>query len=257
MSVVGQTTIRDSVDTFSNFLESADGRISSADRKRPPRLLWKFINASINQLRYERRVSKFREGLDAAVTQTLPCVALVKVDVVQGDCPCAPARGCYWMKTKYPIPRMMEGLPDGVLTIDGSVTFDYIKWSNFSITAGSRHKKVATSPYFTMKRLQDENVYLYIYANSSLTRSALLESISIQAIFSDLEEVARFPTCGKEPSAPCSMLDKPFYIEEELRLTVMNLARDMLFGFTQMSPAADIGNDLVNTTVNTPPPGDG
>ena len=256
MSLATQTTIRDAVDVFSNFLESADGRMSSADRKRPPRLLWHFINSATNQIRYERRVAKFREGLDASVNQVLPCVALKRVDIVQEDCPCAPARGCYWMKTKHPIPRLMEGLPQSVLTLDGTTTFDYMKWSDFEVVAKSRFSKVAKSPYYTIKRLQDECVYLYVYANSSITSSALLESVTVQGIFSDPEEVARFPTCGKDIGNVCSMLDKPFYIEEELRLPIMSLARDMIFGLLPGAQAADIGTDSINTSVNVPPPAD-
>lgn len=242
-------TIRHAVDAFRLFMEDVSGRPSSSV-KYPPKLIYYFLKMYRNKVSYEDRLAKSMSNVDVNIELTLPCVELIKVDQV--ECPCAPASGCFFLKSRHPLPKMINGIPDSVTLVKKNKhqknygVFTFVDWYNFEDKINSRIKAQATQPYYTVKNI-NSNRHLYIYANNEEYLN--LKSVAVTAIFNDPLEVAQFPTCGEKEKYICSPMDEEFVIEDEIQSKVFELTYQVLSGFRGLPMGVDILNNNNNDTV--------
>lgn len=231
-------SVRSTIDAFIHYLGDLTGRPTQSIRF-PKKLIYYYLSIFRNSVLYEE-VSR-RKDVDLTLQQTIPCIELKAIDVV-GDCPCAPEKGCEWLKSVELIPDLMNPTPDTVITLDGAIKFEYQKWYDFSHTLCSRYKGVRNNPYYTFRNVGGK-FHLYIYANSELTKTAKLKRVAMTGIFKDPLDVIEFPVCGKSPSK-CNVLDQDFLIPLELESTVFLKTYAALMSLNRLLlPKGDVLNN--------------
>lgn len=197
--------------------------VQSDDSRLTPRHIYNVLKRLRNTLLSEK--SKKRQKVSQWNYQTLSCVELIKTDV--SECPCAPPTGCEILKTKYPIPKPLNNydshLIQSVTTIDGSVKFDEISWTEKKTKAGNKY--TAKKPDYFWK-----NNYLYI------THKSGIKLITITGLFEDPIEVEKFPTlCPCTDCDECEdIFDKEFPCDEDTMSRVISMAsEELLVRFSQ------------------------
>lgn len=199
-------------------------------------------------LRYRARIlsEKMRErgfSLSKHNTQTIPCIPVDEVD--QNECPCAPASGCTFLKTRHPLPKTI-GDVQSVTSLTGNIQYDYIQWERFEDIKHSRFKAEKVKPYFTLKNT-GEGTYIYIYNDSHK------EFITVTGIFEDPLEIFNFPDCKTGKCDSCfKPLEEEFILDPDLLPIVYDMALQQLIRGKQQSQ--DIFNDDMDnvTTTQTP-----
>jgi len=151
------------------------------------------------------------ESLSEFMVQVLPCVEVCELD--RNECPCAPASGCYWLKSKCEIPRYCKMISvTGIVANGDNPRFSFIKWDRFQYIPKSRNKTMQKGLYWTIKDSGGDGPYLYLYGNRNL------EMIAISAIWEDPMCVEAFPKCDEvDPKALCNPLDVDFYTDAWMR----------------------------------------
>ncbi len=245
-------TIRDAVDSFLHFFEDRTGRPSQTILH-PPKLIYYYLNMYHKRVLFQEKTRRSSLNIDEGIIQTLPCIELMAVDVV--ETPFAPPSGCYFMKSKHKLPSMLDGLPLSVsvlgsecINCGGEVKeFDYVRWNNMHYKVNSRIAAQSKGLYYTLKDV-DMDTHLYIYANNE--RYPELRGVAVTAVFKDPLEVLAFPTCGEEVKPLCNILDQEFHIEPELQAQVFEYAFQALQGIRGAYAGADlINNDIPDAAV--------
>lgn len=240
-------SVRHAVESFRVFMEDRTGRPSSSTFAWPPKLVYYYLNMFRNAVAYEYRFSNSISGIDEGIILTIPCVELVEVDVTS-ECPCAPAKGCTWLKSVHQIPKSLTGIPHAVITIDGSTSFDYVQWTQFEDkVVNARIEAQQVQPFFTVRNINSKH-NIYLYTNSPKTESGDLIRVAVALIPKNPLEVYEFPVCGKKPNESCSPLDQEFTIEEELQPVVFERTFNALMAIQNSGTGADILNNSNNDT---------
>lgn len=247
-------TIRDSVDAFLHFYEDRTGRPSQS-MVYPPKLIYFYLNMYHKRVLFQEKFQRSRMGIDEGITQILPCVELRKVDQI--ETPFAPPSGCHFLKSVYPLPRMLDGLPLSVSTLipechncDKEIKeFDYVRWYNMQYKTNSRKPGQASGLYYTIKDI-DLDRHLFVYVTD---RYAELNAVAVTGVFKDPLEVLAFPACGETEKPVCNVLDQSFVIEQELQGQVFELAFQALGNYRAGMPVGDvINNDNADQTAQVP-----
>jgi len=227
--------IRDLVDRFLHEASDFSGQISD-DKIYSKKAVASYI--------MEARASVLRSAVDTNqhvsdhYQQVLDCVELREVD--QQECPCAPASGCFWMKTLKPIPKPIQliGVTDNI----GREQFTKKKWTDLKRINNSRIKSARSKRYYTVKESGNGDYYLYVYAKEE--DKTFLRALTITGIFSNTLEASSYPSCGKENIAPrCAPLDQPLFLCEELRPKVLNAMHSILPQIKAQAPHDMLNND--------------
>lgn len=157
------------------------------------------------------RVSHFNK-------QTLSCIPMEKIDL--NECPCAPPSGCFFTKSKTPIPQPLSRFLQ-VDNIIGNRDLDYVEWGNFRNRLRSRFELERTEPAWTLRNL-GEGTYLYIYNFTE-------KFATVTSLFEDPMEVFLYPDCSGEVKNRCQQyLDFPFVIDDGYLPLVLEAAYRML-----------------------------
>lgn len=240
-------TVREAIQSFISYVEDASGRTSD-ELRFPPRLVYEHLNMSRNNILYKDRLIKSRFGVsDETIIQTLPCVELEEVDQV--ECPCAPASGKYFFKSKYPIPRMLGTVPLSVSSVLGNISFNHVRWYNLQDKVTSSLKPDREQPYYTFKVI-DSDFHLYVYSSNTLDD---IQAISVTAVFQNPIEASSFPMCGQdEENLDCNPLEKEFIIPSELQIEVYKQALRSLEHLSIVSGRiSDKTNNDENSTIKS------
>lgn len=241
-------SVRSTIDAFINFLGDRTGRPTQNIRI-PKKLIYYYLSIFRNSVLYEE--TKKRNEVDLTLQQTIPCIELHEVDVVS-DCPCAPEKGCYWLKTKYQIPDLLSQKPDSVITVDGMIKFEYVEWYRFKHVITARYKGTRENPYYTFRNVEG-NFHLYIYANSELTKTTQLERVAMTAVFKDPLDAINYPVCDKKEIV-CNVLDRDFLIPLELESMVFQKTFSALVNLDRvMMQNPDIFNNDNNDSAGKAP----
>lgn len=174
------------------------------------------------------------------MVQTLPCVQLREMD--RNECPCAPASGCYWLRSVEPLPTPIRTMSvTGIVASQSNPRFEYLKWDRFQYIPTSRVYSMRKGRYYTFRTIQDKTTYLYLYGDR------FLEECTISAIWEDPISAAQYPNCGKvDTQALCNPLDVDFYTDAWMRESVINVTIQKMLS-TRAAASADIlNNDLPN-----------
>lgn len=240
-------TIRTNIDAFRHFVAERSGKPTD-DHGWPSRLIYFYMKQSRSSVIFQNDLMRVYDMGDDQL-DNLGCVELVEADMV--ECPCAPASGCLFLKSKHPIPKMIDGQMMSVkLPLGGRgqlTNINYVPWHRFDNKINGRIKAQARKPYYTVKKNKDGEYYLYVY------NKVALKTVFVSGIFSDPIDVAIFPNCGDEENNKyCNVLDLPFPIKEELKPQVFQMTLASLVNTRSSAPVGDNDNDDKDSTSYPP-----
>lgn len=186
-------------------------------------------------LRYRAKLIREKvlkgESLSHWNYQTIDCIPLKEVDL--NECPCAPASGCTFLKTEYPIPKPLNRLKS-VTSIDGQITYTFVEWERLKSKINSRISAQSKTAYYTIKT-RKEGTYLYLY------NDVHKKFITCSGVFENPLEVQYYPSCNGEIDHCKKPLDQEFILDPDLLPVVYDLAISQLNRAKQL--ASDIYND--------------
>ena len=135
----------------------------------------------------------------------------VELKEVQDDvCGLGDDVDCTILRSVCPIPRIIGDLIFDISSTDarGKVNFDYVKAGQVKYKLTSRFKGEREGVYVFILNTNGED-YLYV------VNADFLQSIKIQAIFSDPIEAIKYSDC-REKKIVCSPLDEDIHLNERL-----------------------------------------
>lgn len=246
------STIRDTISSFHHYFEDRSGRPSD-DLSATPSLIYYWLN--IYRQDELEKLKNSGKLLNEGSFQVIPCVELIVIDSVEA--PFVPATGCYFLRSKYPLPAMKDGIPYSVTTVDPTChncdnetkEFTFVQWNKFQYKINSRIEHQSEALYYTVKNAGEET-YLYIYSNSKYD---MLKAAAVSLIARDPLDVLSFPECGNLKITPCSFLDHRFLIEQEIESRVFERTFTSLKGFQNGSLADNLPNGNNDTNPSNPP----
>lgn len=202
------------------------------------RLVYEALRSSRASL-LERK-SRDRQSLNHENYQTISCIPLEEVDVV--ECPCAPRSGCTFRVTEWDIPTPL-GKFFSVSSIDGSITYSYVEWDKFSRKINGRRAKTSNSAYFTTKNTK-RGIRLYLYNDIHK------EMVSVTSVFADPIKIYNYPNCDGTVNECLDYLQLPFPVDPDLLPLIYEASFEAL---RERSPAADkLQNESDDTRGPTP-----
>lgn len=197
-----------------------------------------FIINYTRSLLVKRDLDKQRT-INPDLVQDLGCVELELVD--PAEC-CEIDTECFILRTKDPIPKLLELQDRNTLEYVGTITKD----KSFQIIPVARKRWMKYNKYTSkMPAAYYLNGYVYI------TNNTLLEEISIRGIFSDPRDVSRYNKCEGDSLCYNKVTDD-YPIAEWMvgPLTEMILKNEM--NITSILPL-DTTNDNEPNTINNQP----
>lgn len=205
--------------SYNRGVASDDSRLSS-------RYIYTKILAARNRLITQQ--ARKNQKISQWSYQTLPCVELVKAPM--HECPCLPPAGCTIYKMKFALPQLLTDLDihliQSVTTVDGSVEFNEVTWTEKKNNKGNRYTASKADYYI-------RNNYLYITQKTGPTL------ITITGLFDDPLKVYEYPSkcddCEVNDCYDCeSPLDKDFPIDGDMVNVLIQMAeQEIAQGFQQ------------------------
>lgn len=184
----------------------------------------------------KRRAEKGK--VDKHNVQTLPCIELEEVDLV--DCPCAPPTGCMWLRSTSELPRLIKTI--SVTSIDGNINFNSVDWTKFKYKTTSRIKSTQDKKYYTTKDT-GKGTYLYILNDS------FLKAVSLSGVFEDPYQAVSYPKCGEvDKEVFCNPWDTDIKTDRGLFDIIMRTVWQILPAIRYGSKTADTVNDASDNT---------
>ncbi len=248
-------TVRHVINAFRHYAEDKTGRPND-DMSMPNPLVYYYLtmHRQAEQAKLARNLGAI--GMGAGVIQTIPCLELTPVDVI--DSPFVPPTGCIFLKSVHPIPTMLDGLPITVTTVapdckncdDDIREFTYVPWQNFQYKMISRLEGQESQMYYTIKNLGSYSD-LYIYTNSQFSE---LKAAAMSLIPKDPIDVVNYPKCGEGVKKPCSYLDDKFIIDQEIEAIVFENTLKSVLTVKASAPIGDITNNSNLDSANPKPP---
>lgn len=172
----------------------------------------------------ERDLRANSTALSHFLYQTLPCVELVEAPI--HECACIPPLGCVVYKSKYPLPKPLQGMAGdfirSITTLDGRHEISMTTWEAAKFQVGNRYTSSRAMAYI-------RNKYLYLTMNPLET-----EVVAVTALFEDPIEAYSFPSyCDGEEGNDCTpILDRPFPADERLLDAIVASAKTEIMGMT-------------------------
>lgn len=234
------TTNREVVSSFMHLLQDK-GPLSDEGVVSKREVYFMLIRYRARILAEKQRARGFT--LSRHNLQTIACIPVDEVD--QAECPCAPASGCTFLKTKFKIPKPIGNL-QSVTSIDGRIAYDYIQWERYQDLTHSRFEAEANSASYTLRNIGG-GTYLYLYNDTHK------ESITVTGVFESPLEIQNYPDCSTHTTDCCfSPLDEEFIIDPDLLPIIYDLALGQFF--RAKTPQQDIFNNDQDDLTQTPIP---
>lgn len=185
-------------------------------------------------LRYRARLIREKVRRDMPIShwnyQTIDCIPLEKTDL--SECPCVPADGCVFMRTKLRIPKPLDRLKS-VTSTDGQITYTYVEWERLKHKLTSRFEGERSSAYYTLKTRQD-GTHLYLYNDTHK------KYITVTGVFENPLEVQFFTDCEGNVPQCRNPLDQEFILDPDITTIMYDLAIRQL---TIKQPYSDLDSD--------------
>lgn len=178
---------------------------------------------------------------DSYIVQSLGCVDLILAD--KSEC-CNVNIGCTILRTKEPIPSVIELHHDQLWTRIGSVdftqpAFDFISYERVPYESAGRFNN-------TVKAfLMNNNGFMYFLVPD--TKLKLMKYANIQGVFEDPEDVSRFNNCN---GTSCYSDSTPFPVKAWMANSIEKIVIDM-FADRQSKSSVDMTNNS-KTDANPP-----
>lgn len=187
---------------------------------------------------YLKRTQVARQGIGQQNIQTIGCVELVEVET--GICPCDAPTGCFWLRSKNPIPKFISLFT--VTSTNAAFKADPVEWAYF------RHKQFSrgndeNSRYFTWLDT-GEGSYLYLYNDE------FLEKVSLNGLWEDPNHAAWYGDCPESEKAAflrCNPLETPLYMDGDIVDIIFKMTVDFLLRNTQIH---QVSKDRENNSVD-------
>lgn len=218
------------ISVYSKGAQSIDNRLS-------PRLVYsKLVTARLRLLAL--KVNK-KQKLSSSATQNLTCIELIRAPLI--ECPCAPPVGCNFLRSRYPIPKLVTSLfgpiLESVMTLDGSTVFNPTTRSGIRHEVNNRY--TGSSPRYFI----DE--YLYVLGKNKPKYIGIFG-----AVFEDPIEAEKFNYNCSEGSSECfDALESEFPFDGDLIDPLVEITIQELVGyFTNMRQ--DVKNNASDDTVD-------
>ena len=129
-----------------------------------------------------------------------------------------------------------------VTTVDGSRTYDYIKWQDFRDKLRSFLPADRVQEYYTIKTL-DNKQYMYLYSSKRIEEPKLAALVFVPY---DALDALYTPECTEKVRPFCNPMDDPFILNKEIAPEVFRLTLVALQQLTGVTPAADLINNELN-----------
>jgi hypothetical protein len=195
-----------------------------------------------NRIYIMRQKRKNGRDYTAYDTMTIPCVELIEANL--SECLWLPTDGYMVKRTKYPLPRTLEGVLTTVGTLNFANTYDYRSIARISDLTGGRFPQLALNNIYTTQNIDGE---MYVYILNDIHK----EGIAIRLIPEDPLEVMEFPYCGKVMNKEClDPYEQEFPIDADLLKVVSEMTVE--YFLSRQAPVADIKQNLSDETA-TPP----
>lgn len=231
-------THRMAVESWKHFAIDQSGYISDENPYSNRALLMKLQE---HRATFIKTALERGKELSEFMIQTLACVDMEEMD--RNECPCAPASGCYWLKSKCELPKAIKlRSVTGIVASGSNPRFNEIKWDRFQYIPKARNTAMKNGRYYTV-RDTGNGPYLYLYGDR------FLETVSISGFFEDPIAAASFSSCG-EPNleAFCNPLDVDMYTDPWVRDIILPSM------WQQLLPVrAGAGRDVINDDLHGNP----
>lgn len=234
-------TFRHAVDTFLTTPVEYDGVLSDDH----PWSREDIANHLIDQRILVIQQAKNERGeISDAMNQILQCVPMERVDKV--ECPCAPPSGCYWAKSKYPIPTPI--MLNYVSDVRGNEIFLKTSWDKAKYLAKSRIKSKRNKRHYLLRPDGEGKTHLYVIVPEPSPGDPVhIPMFTLSGIFQNPIEVAQLPNCkGEQSDAVCNPLDVPFFTDRGLRPIIFASTWAMLIRSKQQAFVDNINNDYAD-----------
>jgi hypothetical protein len=172
--------------------------------------------------------------ISSDLVQTIGCVELELVDA--SDCGCYTV-GCKILKTKKPIPKLIENSSRAMLTRVGPVQ---IGSTPYALIPYERAQWVMESRYNLIPKSFLHNGYLYIIPNTPAMNA--LKVISISGIFENPEDLSGFNTCEDGTGEPCFTNDSVYPLTNWMIEPLKDLIFKNNLRVEYQTPADNLGN---------------
>jgi len=130
------------------------------------------------------------------------CVPLIEVEENYCDCEGQDKKSCYVLRSKCPIPRLINNIIFAVDSTNGKLAHEVVNANQVKYKYESRIEANRTKTYVFFRTLSD-GTYLY------LTNNEFIDRVILEGLFEEPREAADFLCCDdKEPI--CDPLDEPF-----------------------------------------------
>lgn len=169
------------------------------------------------------------------------CVDLVKAPLY--ECPGLAPAGFNFLKSKYPLPKPLQGQIFSVVSqgrMFTPVTFESM------LPSGPDILEFYTQTDTYCVRVTNEKPYLLI------ATTLHLENVFVRMIPDSPIEAAHFPSCGQEAPRCVYYPSLPFKLDKDLKYSVIQLAVTALMNYSR-NPLADVKDNDQDETANSDP----
>ncbi len=234
-------TIRDTISKFRHFIENRTGKPVD-ELSLPNMFVYNILRMAANSVASPVNDPKRPNAEpDISIEFTIPCFGLIKQDVVS-DCPCAPASGCFWLKSEHPLPALRNGKPEAITTLAADCRncngenkeFTYVPWNDFQHRVNARYPMLQEGLYYTLRNLGRKQD-VYIYTNSKYSD---IRKVALRVVPKDPLDLLYIPACT--PAVVCDVLEVEFYIQQDLEVAVFSQAMQLIGVALQLSGGPDV-----------------
>lgn len=211
--------------TTGNIIQRVIGLYEKGAPSRASRLMRRHVYAkllTVRALLLFNKVNK-RQFLSKWNYTFIPCIELILIP--ENDCPCIVPVGCQILRSKNKLPKPISSinkhLIDGVMSVDGSVSFAEVTYKSKRWANGSKYS--STRPDYFIK---DDYIYVTILKK--------IKAISVYGIFSSPLEAENFPSICDNDSTECtsSPMELEFPLEEAMVDALVQLTvQELVTGF--------------------------
>lgn len=204
--------------------------------------LVKFHVLNTRALLIRNELNKSRT-IDSSIIQDLGCIEVEPVD--KSEC-CEEAIGCYFLRTKLPIPSTVELHHRSLITRVGPIDktsrpYNLIPYERVPFESYGRYTKNLIKAY------QIHNggyLYLMMPEDSDLE----LEWINVQGVFENPEDVAVFDNCDSEV---CYTDESQFPVKDWMIPAIIQMVVEKFIGPTSKAPVDTSNNNKVDVVPQT------
>lgn len=232
-------TIGENINDVKIAVANRTGKTVDETRLPDPAIYRRLKDNRIYILREKRKKGRDFTSYDL---MTLPCVELIEANL--SECPWLPTDGSIVLRTKYGLPRTLEGMLHSVSNINFTDSYDYRSIEALSDLRGGRFPSSIEGSIYTTQNVNGE---FHVYLLNDIHK----DGIAIRLLPEDPLEVLEYPECGKVINKECiNPYDKEFPIDADLRKIVIEMTVD--YFLTKITPLGDIKQNLTDDTAIQP-----